>query len=503
MRLSFLKRAALSFALLGIVTCTHGQQADLPGKPCATADQPLPWLKEFQKRVFLAPRTNEIRYVAVAVHLVGTDNGEQIIPENKVLDAFCTLNRHFAESGIQFYLSGSFRRINNNAFHEHSSGLTGLTMMNLHNVTGAVNTYFVRDAMDACGYTLRDNSGLGIGIVLSDACTGINTSTWTHEMGHFFSLPHTFQGWEREAANYAVPAPARVGNIAVELADGKNCSTAGDGFCDTPADYLNGRWFCGPQATSQIVQFDPLGTAFRSDGTLFMSYAADPCPTRFSPLQQEAMRAHLKSIRIDLMQSARLSPDVSLRSEVQLLKPANTALVPNFQEVGVSWNKVSGADSYLLELSFLPSFPFSTNLYLLQDTAFTIRDLKPARTYFWRVRPFNSLSTCRIFSQVRSFTTGNVTDTRNPADSGNELELFPNPVSVNHPLSMRMIAEKAGEITFELVDLTGKQAFTRNLEVVSGANTFSLGHIPMPPGTYLLRIWYSGKAFSRKLVIGP
>jgi hypothetical protein len=503
MRLSFLKKAAFAFALIGGVVALYGQKRDFPGKMCATLDHPLPWLKAFQEKALFAPHTNEIRYVAVAIHLVGTDKGEQMVQESKILDAFCTLNRHFTGSGIQFYLSGNFRRINRSAFHEHSSGLTGLTMMNLNNVPAAINTYFVKDALDACGYTLRDNSGLGIGIVLTEACIRENSSIWTHEMGHFFSLPHTFQGWERENANYAIPAPASVGNIAVELADGRNCSTAGDGFCDTRADYLNGRWFCGAGSVSQIVQFDPLGNAFRSDGTLFMSYAADPCPVRFSPQQREAMQAHLTSIRIDLMQSARLSPDVTLRNEIQLIWPANTAQVPNFQEVGVSWNSLAGADAYLLEFSFLPSFPFTSNRYLVWDTTVIVRDLRPSQTYFWRVRPFSAQSTCRVFSAVRSFSTGNITDSKEAEHAPQKLELFPNPVRSNQPLSIGVVADQTGQIAFELIDLMGKRLFTTTAEAISGPNTFTFGHTDIAPGTYLLRVWLGGKTISRKFVIGP
>jgi hypothetical protein len=37
-------------------------------------------------------------------------------------------------------------------------------------------------------------------------------------LGHYFDLDHTFSG------------------EGIELANGSNCSTAGDGICDTPAD---------------------------------------------------------------------------------------------------------------------------------------------------------------------------------------------------------------------------------------------------------------------------
>jgi hypothetical protein len=44
-----------------------------------------------------------------------------------------------------------------------------------------------------------------------------------HEFGHYFGLPHTFEG------------------SGAELANGSNCTTAGDLICDTPSDpYVDG-----------------------------------------------------------------------------------------------------------------------------------------------------------------------------------------------------------------------------------------------------------------------
>lgn len=503
MRLFFLKKATVTLALAGVFYVAQCQQADFHAKVCATPDHVLPWLREFQQNAFLSPRTNEILYVPVVIHLVGTDDGKGFISDARVLDAFCTLNRHFVQAGIQFFLKGDIRRIQNTYFFDHDSGAAGIAMMHMHNVAGAVNTYFVENAADACGYTLRDNSGLGVGIALSRSCTGDNGSSWTHEMGHFFSLPHTFHGWERETLNWSLAAPARAGGIAVEYADGRNCSVAGDGFCDTPADYLNGRWFCGPEGKSQIVQLDPAGNAFASDGTLFMSYAADPCPSRFSPLQQEAMRAYLKSIRIDLLQGVPQSIHLTLRDDLQLLQPTNASQIPSFQEVLLSWKRASGAIGYLVELSFLPSFAFVTNSYLTKDSSLLLKDLKPSRNYFWRIRPFSMFSTCRTFSSVQNFVTGSVTALKQPDFEEHALVLFPNPAKPSQSISIKFQAENSGRMEFQLMDLMGRIAYSGEWPILSGENLLSLPNLPNQQGTFTLLLRAEGRTFTRKVFIGP
>lgn len=54
----------------------------------------------------------------------------------------------------------------------------------------------------------------GSSIFLKKSCM----DALTHELGHFFGLLHTFE------------------NPGIELVNGSNCETAGDGICDTPAD---------------------------------------------------------------------------------------------------------------------------------------------------------------------------------------------------------------------------------------------------------------------------
>ena len=114
-------------------------------------------------------------------------------------------------------------------------------------------------------------------------------------MGHNLSIQHPFLGWEGNTFDYSLPTPTEVyydytyfqdtlildtliiDTAFVELMDGSNCTFAADGFCDTPPDYLSNRWQCKPDSQSIILQKDPNGVDFYSDGINFMSYAFNVC----------------------------------------------------------------------------------------------------------------------------------------------------------------------------------------------------------------------------------
>ena len=83
-----------------------------------------------------------------------------------------------------------------------------------------LNFYFlaVLGGSEAAGFaagSIGDAQGSGIFI---SKLLGVTSGTFAHEMGHFCSLQHTFEG------------------NGAELVDGSNCATEGDQICDTPAD---------------------------------------------------------------------------------------------------------------------------------------------------------------------------------------------------------------------------------------------------------------------------
>ena len=104
---------------------------------------------------------------------------------------------------------------------------------------------------------------------------GLNAYLWSHELGHYFTLPHTFVG----------PATQYVNSPVIINGASFSCYQTGDGFCDTPADINCLTGTCIPLCSMD----DPLGYPYSPDPTLLMSYY-DVCANRFSGEQKQAMR---------------------------------------------------------------------------------------------------------------------------------------------------------------------------------------------------------------------
>ena len=110
------------------------------------------------------------------------------------------------------------------------------------------------------------------GVVMDDSYFGANERTLTHEVGHCFGLLHTFQG-----------------NC------GSNCSSSGDGMCDTPPTSDGG---FGCSTTSNTCSNDASGPSPYSSNVVdqfenYMSYSN--CQNMFSADQVNQMISVLNS----------------------------------------------------------------------------------------------------------------------------------------------------------------------------------------------------------------
>lgn len=142
-----------------------------------------------------------------------------------------------------------------------------------------LNIYFANTVRSSsggslCGYAYYPYFGRNVVMMANNCAT--NGSTLSHEIGHAYGLPHT-HGF-------------RNGELTDELVDGSNCATAGDEFCDTPAD---------PQLSTTSVtrdcsyvgeEVDSTGAAFTPDVSNFMSYSRKECRDKFSIEQLAAMK---------------------------------------------------------------------------------------------------------------------------------------------------------------------------------------------------------------------
>ena len=457
------------------------------------------------------PKSKGTRFVPIHLTLLGDDDGKGYADPLTVLQSLQLLNEDFNKLDLHFYIDADIDYLNSSAYYDHEfSG--GRDLIRNYNRDFVVNNYVVGGAAGACGYY----SGSADGIVLDLDCINGTDRTWSHEVGHFFGLPHTFYGWEsvetiEQVGAFDRPAPSTLTfngrTVQVEKVDGSNCSTAADGFCDTPPDYLPERWRCNQQGIYPDSLLDPDSTRFAVSAENIMSYAFDGCVERFSPEQITAMNTNLSG-RIGLSRDEVPAYAAAKASDVRLLSPAPDETVEYSNEVTLRWNRVPNADLYLVQLNLSLNFLGSvTTSFFTSDTAAVIRDiLEPNFRYYWRVRPINRYDVSGDFSNYARFRNGateNTTSATVDAALNAAVNLGPNPVAAGTDLRLRGTGTGSGDLALQLYDASGRAVRHYPSQRVTGEWTALLPTDGLVPGFYTLRVGLNGRMISRRLVVTP
>lgn len=439
--------------------------------PCGSPVGVDPWLRTFrQQGPTVADRSSDTLYAAVQVHLLASDAGTGRFSPGRLLDALCQLNTDFTASGIRFYLQDNWNNINSTAWWKHDSIPQGIELMLTNNVADALNTYFVSDPAGNCGYNLPY-----AGIAVAHSCSGPSDHTWAHEIGHALSLPHPFLGWEGKTYNFdqstpdtltydytyfhdslEAQLPVPLDTALVEKLDGSNCAAAADLICDTKSDYLSYRWNCDAQHNSLVKQRDPSGQEFYSDGTLFMSYAADACQNRFSDDQIAVMRANLQIKKAAWLDPGPPPPPIA--ATPVLLDPIDNVTLPNIG-VQLHWAPVAGATHYIVQATRIASFAVREFELVSTDTSLTLPPLSVNTRYYWRVRPFSFWNFCAGTSPAETFMTGEITATTSPDADG--WRCYPTCLAPGQEITIETPAAWLNRPAYyALYDLTGRLCWT-------------------------------------------
>jgi hypothetical protein len=421
-------------------------------------------------------------YVPVTVHIVGRDNGSGFYRLEEAIRCICEMNEKFASAFIRYYLDTSepvIYHLETDWYDHQWEG--GAEMISETWIDNRLNVYMVDNPAGNCGYSWYD------AIVIGKGCSGPGNTTWSHEAGHHFSLPHPFSGLEGENIAPNQPAPFELNGALIELLDGSNCQDAGDRFCDTKPDYITNRWSCDDNSQSYSTYQDPTGAPFKVDGSLFMSYSSDNCQNRFSAEQIEAMRVNLYTEHISYLQVFEEGILLNDDAQVQLMSPIDTAVV-QFNSVTFNWEPLPNADIYIFEVSLSPTFPFTLlnkPLYNGQTNVTITQGLPNNRLLYWRVRAYSNWDVCQPndIMQVGVAKTVNLSAT-NDFERLAFVDLVPNLVGVEGGAQLLIESSEPFEALLQVTDAAGRVMQSQVVKVDFGSTSIPIETYKLSPGMY-------------------
>jgi hypothetical protein len=212
----------------------------------------------------------DMYHLPLTIHIVRRSNGTDGMKLNQLNLAMLDLNRVWQPAGIQFFIYGGIDYINDDThFNVANVQADQDALRQVNSVPNTINVYFT-NMVDLCGQSSFTTDTFQ-GILMDINCAGVasNTSSFAHEVGHYFDLFHTHETFKDAMNN-----PTKI-----ECPSGSNCSTDGDMICDTPADPdLDGKVdnscaYTGSDATPASCDTTPYNPAPRN----LMSYSTKLC----------------------------------------------------------------------------------------------------------------------------------------------------------------------------------------------------------------------------------
>lgn len=214
----------------------------------------------------------------IQVHIVRDSLGNILSDAeiNTVRTSVAGASGAFSRIGISFETEDSIRIIDNYRFNRPEDTWRLDEMTRVNSVADRINLF----VFEAFVGVLEGAAGIASGESMFLPYASLqNSGTVTHELGHVFSLAHTFGTGDVIAAAQGEPF-----DTSTELVNGSNCQTTGDLVCDTPADpYIpsdpNGTVWIDANCVYVYEGRDANGDYYEPDIDNIMAYyfPDDPC----------------------------------------------------------------------------------------------------------------------------------------------------------------------------------------------------------------------------------
>lgn len=451
-----------------------------------------------------------VMWVPIRFHILADNDGGNRVNGMKVLDMLCALNEDYLDQDIQFFVNDGFNFINSTSVNNNpnvggsNNNPFAQTIMTGAKELNAINIFIVKDIPSSSpGNTLGFYSPTFDWIVLRRSeVSAIKVETLTHELGHFFTLPHPFLGWDGQYWDESIhgnPAPINSpGGLKTELVNGSNCSFAADGFCDTKPNYGFGFGWSNCNYSSNCL--DPNSEAV-SPGVQednFMGYFGG-CGGAFTPEQKAAIAQDLNN-RTGLHTT--LDPDITPFTETPTLNfPIDGEETPLFNVVGFDWEPVAGATAYLVQVDRQPTFTFDPSIKIVTGGTYVeFEDIFDAdKNYYWRVKAYKDGNTCGDAVSA-SFRTGTVTGVREIKEILNHT-ISPNPISAGEILNINIETNQAFDAVINLYNLSGQKLKEINTTFDYGTTNHELSVSNLSEGMYIISIESEKGVLTEKVVV--
>ncbi len=467
------------------------------------------------------------RYFPIRFKVTGRTDGTGETQVYSLVSSIEAINRDFAPYNWQFYLQDIEGTPFDYFFRDDLSARLSQdpAFIEANRELNAITIYATADAStpnsDSVGVTLGYYSPRQDILVMRSSEIGPDAATATHELGHYFSLPHTFRGFDCVTwtgavcsdTSYSSPVteltgPCRIGgrDIPVELVtrgEGANCATAGDLFCDTPADYNLGFGYRSCRYNGPVK--DRNGESLAPQENNFMSYFQDCRPYQFTEQQFAAMSADVRSRRRNFLSATAAPINIdTVRLSPTPLSPLNGATTDFSDEVSLAWGPVSGALYYYVEVNSGRDFSdlnsVTQTIVPATQTTFLQKGLKANKNYWYRVTAFNQLTVGLPATGTR-FRTGTLSSTR-AREAVGSFTVYPNPKGQNAELSAAFETEASGTFEISLLDITGRVLATERVYLDEGSNRMPLtGATQLAAGNYIARVSGEAGVSTRRFVV--
>jgi len=378
------------------------------------------WMQSFYNRnkdhlTHKATALDEV-VIPITYHIVGEDDGSGYYSLAELFRSHCELQELYTNANITFYIE-SINYIDDSDNYEVDNTYEVYDLFRDYNNDNTCNVFIINSMSGVCGFSFvpenHDGSGYSGpnngGVMLQQGCMEAGNTTYRHEMGHYLNLPHTFYGWEGEDApdnNTNAPEYIEItgantstpDTVFTEKVDRSNCLYSGDGFCDTPPDYLSDRWTC----TTPRTYLDPDGVSFEIDEKNYMSYSNDGCSSYLKDDQLAEVNAAPANYRPYLLNLP--IPTFDNLEVITDMVPTNNSRNINPNNIIISWPRQANADYYHIQITRY-NFTNPTIDEVITDTFYVIQNPVFDSEYKYQVKPISLTNVCTDFSEVQTFTT--------------------------------------------------------------------------------------------------